>query len=429
MLRTHYSQDVDTKDYGSTVTVAGWIEDIRNLGGIAFLILRDRTGKIQVTVIKKETPELFKELVSLSRETVVSITGLCQENTQVMNNWEILPQQAHILSLAESPLPLGVIDKVGADFDTTLDNRFIDLRKKENQSIFAIRDAFLTATHHFLHSQGFLEIHTPKITTTSPEGGTEVFSLQYFDRKAYLVQSPQLYKQIMMATGFDRVYEIAWYFRAEEHDTSRHLNESTAIDLEMAFIDNEEDIMKMAEDLTQYIMIYLTTQRKSDMDILATSPEIPQTPFTRITYDEALDLIQKKTDMTWGDDFGTLEERLIGETLQETFYFITQYPLETKPFYSMPNGKYARSFDLSYQGVEIASGAQRIHQHDLLQKRMAHMAMDIDNFSEYLKAFRYGMPPHGGFGLGIERFLMELLQVGNIRKCILFPRDRTRLTP
>jgi nondiscriminating aspartyl-tRNA synthetase len=429
MLRTHYSQNVDTKDYGSTITVAGWIEDIRNLGGIAFLILRDKTGKIQVTVLKKETPELFKELVSLPRETVVSITGLCQGNTQVMNNWEILPKQAHILSLAESPLPLGVIDKVGADFDTQLDNRFIDLRKKENHAIFSIRDAFLTATHNFLHSHGFLEIHTPKITTTSPEGGTEVFSLQYFDRKAYLVQSPQLYKQIMMATGFDRVYEIAWYFRAEEHDTSRHLNESTAIDVEMAFIDTEEDIMKMAEKLIQHIMIHLTTHKEREMNMFSISPDVPQIPFARITYDEALELIQKKTEMTWGDDFGTMEERLIGEAIQETFYFITKYPLETKPFYSMPNGKYARSFDLSYRGVEIASGAQRIHQHDLLKRRMAHMSMDTDNFSEYLQAFRYGMPPHGGFGFGIERFLMELLQVGNIRKCILFPRDRNRLTP
>jgi aspartyl-tRNA synthetase len=429
MIRTHYSQNIDTKDYGSTVTVAGWIEDIRNLGGIAFLILRDKTGKIQVTVLKKENPELFKELVSLSRETVVSITGLCQENTQVMNNWEILPQQVHILSLAESPLPLGVIDKVGADFDTILDNRFIDLRKQENHAIFSIRDAFLTATHTFLHSQGFLEIHTPKITTSSPEGGTEVFSLQYFDKKAYLVQSPQLYKQIMMATGFDRVYEIAWYFRAEEHDTSRHLNESTAIDVEMAFIDNEEDIMKLAENLIQHILTHLTTQKQMEMDLLSITLQVPQAPFARITYDEALDLIQKKTEMTWGDDFGTLEERLIGEAIQETFYFITKYPLETKPFYSMPNGKYARSFDLSYRGVEIASGAQRIHQHDLLKNRMVHMSMDIDNFSEYLKAFRYGMPPHGGFGFGIERFLMELLHVGNIRKCILFPRDRHRIIP
>ena len=187
--------------------------------------------------------------------------------------------------------------------------------------------------------------------------------------------------------------------------------------------------MKMAEKLTQHIMIHLTTKEKDNVSKLSITPEVPQIPFTRITYDEALELIQKKTDITWGDDFGTLEERLIGEAIEEAFYFITHYPLDTKPFYSMPNGKYARSFDLSYNGVEIASGAQRIHQHDLLEKRMVHMSMDTDNFSEYLKAFRYGMPPHGGFGFGIERFLMELLQARNIRKCILFPRDRTRLTP
>ena len=433
MYRSRYSKEVTQKDYDKQVTVAGWIEDIRNLGSIAFIILRDGKGTLQITVLKKKTPELFEQLTSFSRESVISVKGLCKENEKVRNGYEILPEEVEILSAAETPLPLGVVDKVEADFDTRLDNRFIDLRKPEIQAIFKIRNVVIAAAHQYLRSQSFIEVHTPNIIPSSSEGGTEVFKLQYFEKEAFLAQSPQLYKQSLMATGLDKVYEIAWYFRAEEHNTRRHLNESTAVDLEMAYISDEEEVMEILENLV-HSMWKSASECKEELEILDKKIVIPKLPFTRIRYDEVINKLQeRKSGIEWGQDLGTEDEKLLGEIMKEDgkeFYFITRYPLESKPFYTMPEGeKYSRGFDLECKGVEIASGSQRIHDVKLLKKRLGACDLNPKDFEAYLKAFRYGMPPHGGFGFGIERFLMELLDIKNIRECILFPRDRTRLTP
>ncbi len=429
MLRSHYSADVGEEETGGQISIAGWVEDIRNLGGIAFILLRDKTGRAQITCIKKETPDIFEKITSLSRESVISVEGLCQKNDKVRNGWEILPEKMEVLSHAETPLPMGIADKVNVDFDTRLDNRFIDLRREKVEAIFEIRRTFIEGASEFLSSKGFMQVHTPKITVSSPEGGTEVFKINYFGRDAYLVQSPQLYKQILMATGMDRVYEVAWYFRAEEHDTSRHLNESTAIDVEMAFIDSEEDVMRVGEEMVKSVLERMLDERERELNMLGVKIDVPQLPFTRITYDEVAEILEKNMDFKWGDDLGTDEEKVVGSEVNEQFYFITRFPLETKPFYAMPDGKYARAFDMACNGTEISSGAQRIHDYEMLKGRIEEMGMNVDNFSEYLKAFRYGMPPHGGFGFGIERFLMEVLKLGNVRECILFPRDKKRISP
>ena len=433
MYRSHYSKDVTKKDYNKSITVAGWIEDIRNIGSIAFVILRDRKGTLQLTVLKKKNPGLFEKLTSLSRESVISVKGVCKENEKVRNGYEILPEGVKVLSIAKTPLPLGVVDKVEADFDTRLDNRFIDLRKQKNQAIFTIRNAVIAAVHEYLRSQSFIEVHTPKIIASSSEGGTDVFKLKYFEKEAFLAQSPQLYKQSLMASGLDRVYEIAWYFRAEEHNTRRHLNESTAVDLEMAFINDEEEVMNVLENLV-YNMWKRASECKNELKILDKEISVPELPFARIAYDKAVNKLQdRNSSIEWGQDLGTDDERLLGDIMKEKgteFYFITKYPLESKPFYTMPAGeKYSRGFDLECKGIEIASGSQRIHEVKLLEERMKACNLNPKDFEPYLKAFKYGMPPHGGFGFGIERFLMELLDIKNIRECILFPRDRTRLTP
>jgi len=433
MYRSHYSKEITKNEYDSSVTVAGWVEDIRNLGSIAFLILRDKKGTLQLTILKKKTPELFDQFISLSRESVISVKGFCKENEKVRNGYEILPESIDILSVAETPLPLGVVDKVEADFDTRLDNRVIDLRKPETQAIFNIRNAVLAAAHKYLQSRHFLEVHTPKIIGSSSEGGTDMFKLRYFEKEAFLAQSPQLYKQSLMATGLDRVYEIAWYFRAEEHNTRRHLNESTAIDVEMAFIKDEEDVMKILEHLV-HTMWKCASECTEDLTTLKKTVSVPTLPFVRIPYDEVVNKIQQlQSPIQWGMDLSTEDERLLGDIMKKDgidFYFITKYPLESKPFYTMPEReKYSRSFDLECKGVEISSGSQRIHNVALLIERLKAKGLDPKDFDAYLKAFRYGMPPHGGFGFGIERFLMELLDLSNIRECILFPRDRSRLTP
>mgnify|MGYP006273694447 CR=1 FL=1 len=432
-LRSHYSLDVSEEEFGSSITVAGWIEDIRNLGSIAFIILRDRKGTLQVTGLKKEHPELFEKLVNLPRESVVSVKGLCQKSGKARNGYEVLPEQVSVLSTSDSPLPLGVVDKVDADLDTRLDNRFIDLRKPNVQSLFQIRSAVLGAVHETLREMDFDEVHTPKLIGTSSEGGTDVFKLGYFDGDAFLAQSPQLYKQMLMSTGVDRVYEIAWYFRAEEHNTRRHLNESTAVDVEMAFIDSEEDVMNVLETLVA-AMWKKASMKKNALKVLDKSIAVPKTPFRRVTYDEALSLLaDHDCEVEWGEDLSTEEERLLGEIMSEQghdFYFITKYPLSAKPFYTMPREeKYSCGFDLECKGVELASGSQRIHDVELLKERMNTLDLETGAFESYLKSFKYGMPPHGGFGFGIERFMMELLDIYNIRECILFPRDRTRLYP
>jgi len=433
MYRSHYSKEISEKEYNSSVTVAGWVEDIRNLGSIAFLILRDKKGTLQLTILKKKTPELFEQLISLPRESVISIKGLCKQNEKVRNGYEILPESVDILSVAETPLPLGVVDKVEADFDTRLDNRIIDLRKPETQAIFKIRNAVLAAAHEYLRSEHFLEVHTPKIIASSSEGGTDMFKLRYFEKEAFLAQSPQLYKQSLMATGLDRVYEIAWYFRAEEHNTRRHLNESTAVDIEMAFIKDEEDVMQILEHLV-HAMWKRASECDQELEVLKKTVTVPKLPFARIPYDDVVNKIQQQhSTIQWGTDLSTEDERLLGDIMKAEgvdFYFITKYPLESKPFYTMPDRKkYSRGFDLECKGVEISSGSQRIHNVELLIERLKACGLDPNDFDAYLKAFRYGMPPHGGFGFGIERFLMELLDMNNIRECILFPRDRSRLTP
>jgi len=430
--RTHYSKDVSSKDYGKNITVAGWVEDIRNIGSIGFIILRDRKGTLQLTVFKKENVELFEKMVNIPRESVVLVNGLCKESKQARNGYEVVPKEFVVLSVAETPLPLGVVDKIESELETRLDNRFIDLRKQEIQAIFKIRNTVLNEAHQYLRSNNFIEIHTPKIIASSSEGGTDVFKLKYFEKEAFLAQSPQLYKQMMMATGLDRVYEIAWYFRAEEHNTRRHLNESTAVDLEMAFIKDEEDIMKILEGLV-YNMWKKASECKDELDVLGKKITIPALPFKRVKYDDVIkDLNKSGSAIKWGDDLGSEEEKLFGEIMKKEgheFYFITKYPLVAKPFYTMPEEKYSRSFDLECKGVEISSGSQRIHEFGLLKKRLEECNLNPKDFESYLKTFRYGMPPHGGFGFGIERFLMELLDIKNIRECILFPRDRTRLTP
>jgi nondiscriminating aspartyl-tRNA synthetase len=433
MYRSHYSKDISNKDYNSSVTVAGWVEDIRNLGSIGFLILRDKQGTLQLTILKKKTPELFEQLLTLPRESVISVKGLCKENEKVRNGYEVLPETVSVLSLAATPLPLGVVDKVDADFDTRLDNRVIDLRKPGTQAIFKIRSAVLAAADEYLRSQQFLEVHTPKIIASSSEGGTDMFKLHYFEKEAFLAQSPQLYKQSLMATGLDRVYEIAWYFRAEEHNTRRHLNESTAVDVEMAFIQSEEDVMMILEHLV-HAMWKRASECTDELAVLKKTIAIPTLPFTRVPYDEAVTMIQKHgSQITWGQDLSTEDEKLLGDLMAKQgkeFYFITRYPLVSKPFYTMPEGeKHSRGFDLECKGVEVSSGSQRIHDLVLLTERLRACNLDPKDFEAYLNAFRYGMPPHGGFGFGIERFLMELLDIQNIRECILFPRDRTRLTP
>ena len=432
IMRTHYASGITPYMNGDTVTVAGWVHEIRDLGGISFLVLRDREGFVQVTMVKKKTdPDLFEMGRRLSRESVVLVTGVVKEANQAPNGYEIIPEILNVLSEAESPLPMDVTGKVGADIDTRLDSRFMDLRRRKMLAAFVIRHHALKAVRDFLTGEGFIEIHTPKVVAAATEGGTALFPITYFNREAFLNQSPQLYKQIMMAAGFDRVCEIGAIFRAEEHDTLRHLNEATSIDIEASFADHF-DVMGILERLIHDVYAHVSRQCEPQLSALGIELSVPKLPFRRLTYDDALEIAhQHGHDIEWGDDFGTAAERAIGSGVGE-HYFIINWPTEIKPYSTQAYDaapRYSKSFDLMHPRMELASGSQRIHSHDLLRQRIAACGLDPDGFDFYLKAFRYGMPPHAGWGLGTERLVMTMLNIKNIRDVVLFPRDRKRLSP
>jgi aspartyl-tRNA synthetase len=422
----------ESKEGEQEALMTGWVHDIRNLGGIAFILIRDSGGMFQATAIKKVLgKETYKAVVDIPRESVLAVKGKLQPNEEVMNGYELLISDFLVLNESAVPLPLGVADKVGAELDTRLDNRFLDLRKEEVRSIFLIQSAALHAAREQFESEGFVEIHTPKIVATATEGGTALFAMEYFERAAYLNQSPQLFKQIMMASSLEKIYEIGPAFRAEEHDTVRHLNEYTSMDIEMAFA-NEEDVMQVLERVVHRAYEYVAQECRKELEILNVQLEIPKLPFPRITYDKVVEVIKSEgVAMEWGEDF-SMEAMKVYCEHEPGLYFITEWPSAMKPFYALPfedRPEKCRAFDLMFGKEEITSGAQRVHMHDLLRSRIEAQGLSPEPFEFYLKTFKYGMPPHGGWGLGLERLTMMLTGKGNIRETVLFPRDRQRLIP
>ncbi|MBZ9571525.1 aspartate--tRNA(Asn) ligase [Methanobrevibacter sp. TMH8] len=430
--RTHYTKEVDESTTNSEVTVMGWVHEIRDLGGIIFVLIRDREGMIQLTAPTKEvSAELVETIRKLRKESVIGLKGIVQESGKAPNGVEIIPNEIKLFCLANQPLPMDPTEKVKAEIDTRLDSRFIDLRKPSVSSIFKIKSKMLHTVRCFFEKNGYLEVNTPKLVASATEGGTELFPITYFEKEAFLGQSPQLYKQMMMSAGFDKVYEIAQIFRAEEHDTLRHLNEAVSIDMEASFMDDVE-VMKVLNDLVQEVIINVKEDCSEELKTLGIDLETPEGHFEIVTYDDAVDMINSKdVPMEWGEDLSRAAEKALGD-MMDGYYFLTEWPTEIKPFYVMPNEKdpiKSHAFDLMYKDLEISSGAMRVHQHDLLREKIAEKGLNPDAFGGYLKAFEYGMPPHSGWGLGADRFNMTLTGLENIRETVLFPRDRRRLTP
>jgi aspartyl-tRNA synthetase len=437
-MKNIYIENLSENLHGQEIKISGWIEEIRKLGSIAFLILRDKTGRVQVTAIKKELgKDKFTELVNLTRESVVQIEGKIQKSTEAKMGFEVIPTNFTVLSRAQVPLPLGVVDKVNAELDTRLDNRFIDLRKDNVRAIFILRTLACAGIRQYFMENRFVEVNTPKIVFAGAEGGATLFEIDYFDKKAYLAQSPQLYKQMLMASGLDRVFEIAPAFRAEPSDTVRHLAEFISLDVEVAYIDSSADVMQVVENMIRRALEFVQEHGKKELETLGCSINVPSVPFRKITHRECLEILH---ELGWKGtmDIDTEGEKLLGEYVYknygEEFFFITDFPTELKrgTFYAMrkdENPELTGYFDLEYKGQELASGGQREHRYEKLVAQMQENNMNLEAFEPYLKAFRYGMPPHGGFGLGIDRFIQKMLDLGNIREAVLFPRDRVRLTP
>ena len=441
--RTRYAAEIGEEDYNTEIILCGWVQSVKNLGKMAFLKIRDRTGLAQVTALSKTMDaETYKKIVSTPRESAISVHGVVKQSPQARSGWEIIPYHFTVLGQSNTPLPLGVVDKVDADMDTRFDNRFLDLRKPEIQSIFKVRSTLLSAVRNTFWEEGFIEIQTPKIVATATEGGTALFEMQYFDKTAYLNQSPQLFKQTMMATGLDRVYEIGPAFRAEEHDTIRHLNEYTSVDVEMAWVDME-DSMELLERMIQNIYSEILNNNYMDLDILDMKLVSPERPFPQIKYEEVMDLLRedkvkvkddktgKKRLIEWGDDIPQEGYKVLAKD-RPSLYYIIDWPVDLKPFYIHPKDKgmeISKGFDLNFGEKEIVSGGQRVHEPDLLKSMIERKGLKVESFEFYTKAFEYGMPPHSGWGLGVERLTMILTNTSNVREVVLFPRDRNRLVP
>ncbi|MGQ4554537.1 aspartate--tRNA(Asn) ligase [Halobellus sp. GM3] len=422
---------------GEAVTVAGWVHEVRDLGGIAFLILRDKSGKIQ---IKLEEDSMDADLVetglNVSRESVVSVAGSVKEEPRAPTDVEIVPESIDVLAESDTQLPLDPSGKVDAELSTRLDNRTLDLRKEEVKAVFEIRAEVLRSAREAFRDLGCTEINTPKIVATGTEGGTELFPITYFGEEAFMNQSPQLFKQLMVGSGLERVFEIGPIFRAEEHNTPRHLNEATSIDFESAFVDHAE-AMDACEHVVKsaYEGVAENCERQLELLGLDDEFEVPSGEFPRLTYEEAIERINATGELdeqlVWGDDLPTEGERALGDDVGE-HYFITDWPSEIKPFYIKDHDdddQLSTGFDMMHPRMELVSGGQREHRYDRLVEGFEQQGLDPDQFEYYTKMFRYGMPPHAGWGLGGERLVMTMLGLENIREAVLFPRDRQRLSP
>ena len=423
----------DVKPDTGTATVIGWIHEIRDLGGLSFYILRDRTGFLQATIVKKKAGEdVLAAAKEASRESVVKISGIVKESDKAPGGREIIPETFEIISKAETPLPLDVSEKVPAEIDTRLDNRYLDARRPKVAAIFRIRSEVTRAISDYFYKNGFINITTSKIVAAATEGGTELFPIAYFEKEAFLNQSPQLYKQMMMGAGFEKVFEIGPIFRAEEHNTTKHLNEATSIDVEVSFADHN-DVMALLEKVINVAYSAVEENCQPQLEILGTKLQMPSKTFPKLPYAEAIEIAAGKIDedIKYGDDLSSNAERAIGSEMGE-HYFITDWPRSIKPFYAMPyedRPDISKAFDMMHPKMELSSGAQRVHQYDLLVEQIKLKGLNPDNFEFYLKPFKYGMPPHAGWGVGMDRLITTMLDLPNIREGVLFPRDRHRVTP
>lgn len=411
-----------------TVKLQGWVHRIRKLGKIAFILLRDRTGIIQCVVNTKDV-----DIKDLRLESVIEVSGIVKKNK---DTFEVQADSLKILSLVKEELPIEInCEDVEANIDTVLDHRVLSMRNEKVNAVFKIEAEIAHGFSEYLQTQDFTEIFTPKITAEGAEGGTELFQLKYFDRKAYLAQSPQFYKQMMVAAGYERVFEIGHVYRAESHDTKRHLNEYVSMDLEMGFINDENDLIKLECELLKYIFKHIKERCQRELELLEVEvPEI-QGQLPIMTLQEAIKVLREKfnkTDLT--TDIDHEGEELIGKFIKEKynsdFVFLTHYTKEKRPMYTMPcMGNLTHSFDLIFRGMEITTGGQRIHDYEMLKKSMIEKGLNPDDFKNYLDTFKFGMPPHGGLAIGLERLTMKLLKLDNIREAASFVRDKKRLLP
>ncbi len=439
MNRT-YIKDLRTK-VDQTVKIQGWLQTLRDQKKIQFLILRDPTGLVQVAHWKPNDEDLAARIASMGMETALTITGKVIDNPVVkLNQIEIQLESLVVENAAEIPLPFEPFAETLPALDYRLDWRYMDLRRPYNNLLFQVETTLEMAMREYWLQHNFVEIHSPKLTGSPSESGAELFSLDYFERKAYLAQSPQFYKQMAMAAGFERIFEIGPVFRADPSFTARHMTEFTGVDMEISWIDSHEDVMAFQEEWLQYVYTRVkelhgdAIKETFDVDLV-----VPTVPFPRIPMREAIEILKSRGYVLPADKKGDIDpagEREIAAYVKEKFdhdfVFLTDWPIAVRPFYHMRlegDETLTRSYDLIANGLEITTGAQREHRVDVLTRQALEKGLTVEPIQYYLDFFRYGCPPHGGFGLGLSRLMMVLLNLPNIREAVYIFRGPTRLNP
>jgi nondiscriminating aspartyl-tRNA synthetase len=429
--RTHYSSDICSDLNGFEITTFGRVASIRKQGEIIFIILQDKSGILQITVKKNKSPKsVLNKIKDLSEHSILGVRGILKSIDKAPHGAEVIPSEIKILDFVKQSLPFNPYKRELPSLDKRLDVRALDLRRPKAQAIFRIRDAVLWSIREFLIKKSYLEVNTPKIIATATEGGAALFPLLYYNREAFLAQSPQLYKE-QLVSCFEKVFEIAPIFRAEQFDTLKHLSEAISVDIEEAFV-NYEDSMKLLEQLICNSIKFVNKKCKKDLEILNHEIRNPETPFKQFTYDEIITILKNEgLQIEWGEDLSTLSLKAYSKKISG-FYFIKDWPTSIKAFYINPKKdtpEICESFDLMYGSLEISSGGTRVNVRKVLEKQLEIKGLDPERFEYHLKIFDYGMPPHSGFGMGLDRLVLILTGLENIREVVLFPRDPSRLTP
>ncbi|MCH8915068.1 MAG: aspartate--tRNA(Asn) ligase [Thaumarchaeota archaeon] len=425
-VKSHDIAELTTELIGKQVILGGWIEDLRKLGKMTFITLRDVSGIAQIIV----KGELNDNLGEINRQSAVIVKGVVQETKARDFTFEIKAEEIEIVGKAIHPLPIDPIGRLESNIDTRLNHRALDMRNQRTASIFKLRHYVLQSLRKTLTEKKFLEITTPKIIGSASEGGANLFSLDYFGKTAYLAQSPQLYKE-QMTIGLERVFEISNFYRAENSHTGRHLTEFTSIDIEAAFMDYN-DVMDVLESLVIEVYKFTSENCKKEQEEIGHTIEVPSSPFERITYSQCIDELKKEGEkVEFGDDLLDSHLRIIGKN-HPGFYFLMDWPMKLKPFYIREKDEdptLSRSFDLQYGFLELSSGGTRLHDGEKLKTRLKEQDLDPAQFVDHLKTFEWGMPPHSGWGMGLDRLMTTLIGVDNVREVVLYPRDPDRLSP
>lgn len=437
LLRTNHTNELGML-IGKEVVLSGWVHDVRVLGGINFVLLRDAGGIVQVTALKAKTDKKITDLFAkLHQEDTISVKGKVVESKIAKIGYEVIPTEVEIITKSAVPLPLDPREVTPANFDTRLDSRVLDLRKPENLAIFKIQWKVMAAMREWLDKNGYINVNTPCMMGSASESGAEVFKVEYFGTQTFLRQDPQLHRQLLMQAGFDKVYDMGPSWRAEPSFTTRHLTEYRSVAVELSFIKDEKDVIQIQEDLSIHTIKRVVEECTKELKLLKKDIVVPKSGFPELKFPDIYKILEERGHKTnFGEDYDREGEKVLADHVKEKykheFFFVNRFPYAVKPFYVMKvdeEPQWARSVDMIYKGLEQSSGGQREHRYEKIISQLHEKKMDPKQIQWFTDPFKYGGVPHGGFAIGIERFTEKLLDLENVREATLFPRDPKRILP